>query len=190
MSLNTGRKKNKETHTQSHAHTCVMRRWVDTDTDNVETISTQRERITTRGKTHWWSWYTYKYTHFYTNTQTAHKGAKKKVKISWVETKTQLLFSLFLPLSSTCRGTEFILQFIYTYIVSMHKRIAHPNPRTEVLWLVLFFFNMGIILTHIGDNFKPKISQKRCKNRNECPWCVIFTMISNNFLNYYVFLCI
>lgn len=60
---------------------------------------------------------------------------------------------------------QFILQFIYTYIVSMHKRIAHPNPNDRGAWLVLLFFNMGITLTHTEDNCqtqnKPKSDAKQ-----------------------------
>lgn len=50
---------------------------------------------------------------------------------------------------------RFILQFIYTYIVSMHKRITCPNLNDRgALVCSFFFFNVGITLTHIGDNLK------------------------------------
>lgn len=112
---------------------------------------------------------------FYTNTQTSHKRheAKKECKDYPV-----LLFSLFLPLSSTCRGTVHPAVYIHLNR-SMHKRIAHPTPN-EVLWLVLLF-NMGITLTHIGDNLQ--ISQKK--------WCKTESLMCHfylDFLNFHILL--
>ena len=72
---------------------------------------------------------------------------KKDVKISRMETKTQLFLPCFSP-SPPPVEVQFILQFIYTYIVSMHKRIAHPNPNDRGAAVGSLFFNMGITLTH------------------------------------------
>lgn len=87
---------------------------------------------------------------------------------------------------------RFILQFIYTYIVSMHKGIAHPNLNDRgALVGSFFFFNVGITLIHIGDNLQ---TQNKPKGDAKTEITVLdvscFTLIFNDSLNYYVFLCI
>lgn len=112
---------------------------------------------------------------FYTNIQTTHKRqrVKKNVNTTW-KPKPSCLFPCFSP-SPPPVEVQFILQFIYTYIVSMHKRIPHPTPndRGDLVGF-LFFFNMGITLTHIEDNLQTQNKSKRdAKQKLVCPWCVI-----------------
>lgn len=119
---------------------------------------------------------------FYTNIQTAHKRQSQKEWKYHLETKTQYFFSCFSP-SPQPVEVQFILQFIYTYIVSMHKRIPHPTPNDRCD-LVGCLFNMWITLTHIETIIRHKISQNEMQNRNLCVLYVSLLTLLNRFLTY------
>lgn len=124
---------------KSHSHLCdetkegyIHRR------GGVETVSTQRGRDTVMKLLH-----VPQYTHFI---QTAHKRHRCKYQLDGKpkKKKTQMFRPCFSP-SPPPVEVQFILQFIYTYIVSMHKRIARPNRNDRgavvgSLFLLLFFF--------------------------------------------------
>ena len=130
-------------------------------------------------ETQWWSCYTSHNTHILYRRHIKDTD----VNINWTgnQKKPQMFRPCFSP-SPPPVEVQFILQFIYTYIVSMHKRIPRPNrnDRGAVVGSLFSFsssfFYMGITLTHIGDNLQTqKLSQKKVmQNRNECPSRVRF----------------
>lgn len=194
MNWNTGTKQ-RNSHTKSHSHLCD------------ETKGRYRYRrcgyyfntkggITAEGETHWWSWYTYKYTHFIQRHKRHVKDTelKNNVKISWVVNRNPVVcFPCFSP-SPPPVEVHFILQFIYTYIVSMHKRIARPNLNDRGALVGSFFFNVGITLTHIGDNLQTQNKpEKWCKTEisvldvSFLPWSLTILSIPTSFFVFVIF---
>lgn len=99
----------------------------------------------------------------------------------------------FLPVAVRA---HFILLFIYIWN-SCIKELLIPPLRTEVLgWFVFFcflrvFFNMGFILTHIGDNLQTQKKPKKiCKREMNVPLmrCLHLPLLSVSCFVFKIFL--
>ena len=123
LKIQEQKNRGENSHMKSHSHLCDETK----GGIRIQTVSTQRGRgdYNRRRDTVMKLLHVPQYTQFI---QTAHKRHRCKYHLDGKPKKknTQMFRPCFSP-SPPPVEVQFILQFIYIYIVSMHKRIARPN---------------------------------------------------------------